>query len=145
MALSQLWPPVLLIHQFFATWHHPHYITWSHPLVLRSHVCFLKSCRPRQSPTSYTKTYYILCQRFEIDLPNLVKHYFRMGMTKLWAARKVINGLLLINPRNIISNIIMIFNINSTRGHTGSLLVLYYFKRGLQSWKKFLKSQKIWI
>ena len=32
-------------------------------------------------------------------------------------------GLLLINPRNIISNIIMIFNINSTRGHTGSLLV----------------------
>ena len=27
-------------------------------------------------------------------------------------------GLLLINPRNIISNIIMIFNINSTRGHT---------------------------
>ena len=29
----------------------------------------------------------------------------------------------LLNPRNIISNIIMIFNINSTRGHTGSLLV----------------------
>ena len=28
------------------------------------------------------------------------------------------------NPRNIISNIIMIFNINSTRGHTGSLLVI---------------------
>ena len=27
-------------------------------------------------------------------------------------------GLLLINPRNIISNIIMIFNINSTRGQT---------------------------
>ena len=27
------------------------------------------------------------------------------------------------NPRNIISNIIMIFNNNSTRGHTGSLLV----------------------
>ena len=31
----------------------------------------------------------------------------------------------LLNPRNIISNIIMIFNINSTRGHTGSLLVGY--------------------
>ena len=30
----------------------------------------------------------------------------------------------LINPRNIISNIIMIFNINSTPGHTGSLLVV---------------------
>ena len=29
----------------------------------------------------------------------------------------------LLNPRNIISNIIMYFNINSTRGHTGSLLV----------------------
>ena len=27
------------------------------------------------------------------------------------------------NPRNIISNIIMILKINSTRGHTGSLLV----------------------
>ena len=27
-------------------------------------------------------------------------------------------GLLLLNPRNIISNIIMIFNINSTRGQT---------------------------
>ena len=27
-------------------------------------------------------------------------------------------GSLLINPRNIISNIIMIFNINSTRGQT---------------------------
>ena len=35
-------------------------------------------------------------------------------------------GLLLINPRNIISNIIMIFNINSTCGRTGSLLVVYY-------------------
>ena len=29
-----------------------------------------------------------------------------------------LQGLLLINPRNIISNIIMIFNINSTRGQT---------------------------
>ena len=29
-----------------------------------------------------------------------------------------INGLLLINPRNIIGNIIMIFNIHSTRGQT---------------------------
>ena len=32
-------------------------------------------------------------------------------------------GKVLINPRNIISNIIMILKINSTRGHTGSLLV----------------------
>ena len=39
-------------------------------------------------------------------------HFYCLRLTRL-----------LINPRNIISNIIMIFNINSTRGHTGSLLV----------------------
>ena len=31
-------------------------------------------------------------------------------------------GLLLLNPRHIISNIIMIFNINSTRGQTRFLM-----------------------
>ena len=40
-------------------------------------------------------------------------HFYCLRLTRLT----------FINPRNIISNIIMIFNINSTRGHTGSLLV----------------------
>ena len=39
----------------------------------------------------------------------------------------------LLNPRNIISNIIIIFNINSTRGHTGSLLVNQMLIQILQS------------